>query len=256
MNGPEKDDFYVGYFDQAPPVVGAFVKGKVLLLLVLVAGVAALVALAQGTFAPAVFEFGNVRDFEGVIATKPYPMLRVSRPGESPGEAPTWSRYFLVDPFKFGADDRVANLDGKRVRLSGTLVYRDDQTMIEIDASRDIQVLGVAESGGGGLSFGTVTLVGEIVDSKCFLGVMNPGELKPHKACAVRCVSGGMPPVLVVRDGNGAARYFMLADTNGGQVNDRVLDLIAEPVRIQGEMVRMDNLWVLKADPATYQLVN
>jgi len=43
-------------------------------------------------------------------------------------------------------------------------------------------------------SLGTQTLVGEIVDSKCFLGVMNPGQLTTHRACAIRCISGGVRP--------------------------------------------------------------
>ena len=56
-----------------------------------------------------------------------------------------------------------------------------------------LQVIG--DGAGGNPSYqplGAVTLTGEIVDSKCFLGVMNPGNLKPHKACAIRCISGGI----------------------------------------------------------------
>ena len=41
---------------------------------------------------------------------------------------------------------------------------------------------------------------GEIVDPKCFFGVMKPGEGKPHKDCAIRCILGGIPPVLKVTD--------------------------------------------------------
>ena len=44
-----------------------------------------------------------------------------------------------------------------------------------------------------------VMLRGEIVDSKCYLGVMNPGEGTVHRDCAARCLSGGLPPMLVVR---------------------------------------------------------
>ena len=41
----------------------------------------------------------------------------------------------------------------------------------------------------------TFTLIGEIVDSKRYLGVMNPGNGKVHRDCAVRCLSGGIPPI-------------------------------------------------------------
>jgi hypothetical protein len=55
------------------------------------------------------------------------------------------------------------------------------------------------------VSLGTQTLIGEIVDSKCYLGVMNPGALIPHRACAIRCISGGIPPVLLVRQSDRSA---------------------------------------------------
>src|SRR5690606_3083584 len=100
---------------------------------------------------------------------------------------------------KFGAQPLVRGLAGRRVRLRGALIYRDNQTMIEIEPGS------LVETGMGSIpeqsvrEWGEVRLVGEIVDSKCFLGVMNPGNLKTHKSCAIRCISGGIPPVLLVR---------------------------------------------------------
>jgi len=42
-------------------------------------------------------------------------------------------------------------------------------------------------------TWGEFDLVGEIVDSKCYFGNMNPGNGKVHRDCAVRCMSGGIP---------------------------------------------------------------
>ena len=103
------------------------------------------------------------------------------------------------------------------------------------------------------ISLGRRTFIGEIVDSKCFLGVMNPGQLKPHRACAVRCISGGVPPVLLVRQTDGTARYLLLVAPDGQPVNQRVLDLVAEPVEITGEVERQGELLVLRADPKSYR---
>ena len=105
------------------------------------------------------------------------------------------------------------------------------------------------------VSLGTQTLIGEIVDSKCFLGVMNPGALTPHRACAIRCISGGIPPVLLVRQTNGPALYFLLVSRDGRPVNKQVLNLVAEPVEITGEVERQGELLVLRADPATYRRI-
>jgi hypothetical protein len=104
-------------------------------------------------------------------------------------------------------------------------------------------------------SLGRQTLIGEIVDSKCFLGVMNPGQLTPHRACAIRCLSGGVPPVLLVRPKDGPAIYLLLVSADGKPVNHQVLDLVAEPVEISGEVERQGELLILSADPATYRRI-
>ena len=94
--------------------------------------------------------------------------------------------------------------------------------------------------------------MGEIVDSKCFLGVMNPGQLLPHRGCAISCISGGIPPILLVRPKDGPPIYLLLVSGEGRPVNQQVLDLVAEPVQITGDVQRQGDLLILRADPATY----
>lgn len=101
----------------------------------------------------------------------------------------------------------------------------------------------------------SVTLKGEIVDSKCYLGVMNPGSLTPHRGCAVRCISGGIPPILLVRQEKGPPLYFLLVSSDGSPVNKQVLDMVAAPVEITGNIVRQGELSILRADPSTYRRV-
>jgi hypothetical protein len=101
------------------------------------------------------------------------------------------------------------------------------------------------------ISLGRQVFRGEIVDSKCWLGVMNPGALTPHRACAVRCLSGGIPPILLVRRPDGPPLHLLLADANGRPINDRILDLVAEPVTVEGELIQQGPLLVLRSDPAS-----
>jgi len=84
---------------------------------------------------------------------------------------------------------------------------------------------------------------------------MNPGQLTTHRACAIRCISGGIPPVLLVRQTNGAPLYFLLVSPGGRPVNKQVLDLVAEPVEITGDVQRQGELLILQADPSTYRRV-
>jgi len=100
---------------------------------------------------------------------------------------------------------------------------------------------------------GQVTLVGEIVDSKCYLGVMKPGNTKTHRDCAARCISGGIPPVFLVRDAQGNAGYYLLVGKDGETLNHEVLGMIAEPLEISGELRRLGDLMSLRADPATFR---
>jgi hypothetical protein len=248
------DEFYIGWEAKAAPGIGKAAR-KVALLIVLFALIAPVVlAISQHMIGASVFEWGTHKTLSGILQTRPYPHLLVPRPGQA-GSGSRFSSYYLVAPWKFGLDTQaLARFDGKSVTLKGTLIYRGNQTMVEtrpdwIEAKASANTDSLPES----VSLGRQTLMGEIVDSKCFLGVMNPGQLTPHRGCAIRCISGGVPPVLLVRQKDGPANYFLLVSAEGKPVNKQVLDLVAEPVEITGEVERQGELLILRADPATYR---
>jgi hypothetical protein len=94
---------------------------------------------------------------------------------------------------------------------------------------------------------GTVAVTGEIVDSKCYLGVMNPGQGKVHRDCAARCLSGGIPPIFITTDGH---EQFLLVGLDGRALGRDVLrEFIAEPIQIQGELLETGSTQLLKVDP-------
>lgn len=252
------DEFYIGWQGQAPQAIASHVRKTVVFVLLLAPVLGVLLVLAQRTIGKAAFEWGTTKTFSGILESQPYPHLLVARPGRS-GATP--SAYYLVAPFKFGLKpEALGTFDGKPVSLKGTLIYRGNQTMIE---ARPESIQLAPESAQGSAvtersrreNLGRQTLVGEIVDSKCYLGVMNPGQLTPHRACAVRCISGGIPPVLLVRSKAGPPLYFLLVSSDGRPVNKQVLDMVAEPVQITGEVERQGELLVLRADPQNFRRV-
>ena len=104
---------------------------------------------------------------------------------------------------------------------------------------------------------GPMTLRGEIVDSKCYLGVMNPGTRKPHRACAIQCIEGGIPPILLVRGATGDRdNQFLLVDENGDAVNDRIADYVGLPIEISGRAERLGDRLVLRAPLSGYRLLD
>ena len=248
------DEFYIGWEAKATPGIGKTVRKAVVIVLALALLAPVVLAVSQRMIGASVFEWGNIKTFSGILRSQPYPHLLVPRPGNADGLS-RYSTYYLVAPWKFGLDrEAIAPLDGKSVTLKGTLIYRGNQTMIEtkpewIQANENASPPAVPQ----GTALGKQTLVGEIVDSKCFLGVMNPGQLTPHRACAIRCISGGVPPVLLVRQKDNPAIYLLLVSADGKPVNKQVLDMVAEPVEITGEVERQGELLILRADPATYR---
>jgi len=240
------NDFYVGYLPKAPTVLARFLRKVILVLGLLAVTVALVLVFGQMPFASFAFEYGKLRSFEGVVETKPFPVLLVARPGEI-GQQDKYSRYLLVAPGKHGADDLVAIFDGKQVRLQGQLIHREGGTMVEITPG-SIAVIDPAPAVQPMTrDLGAVTVTGEIVDSKCYLGVMNPGQGKVHRDCAARCLSGGIPPIFVATDGH---EQLLLVGLDGRAIGrDALREFIAEPIQIQGELLETGSTQLLRVDP-------
>ena len=244
------DDFYVGYEPRMPKVLGYFVGTLVATLLLGVVALAVFVPALHREAASARSDFRDIREFDGIIVADPVPHLALPRPNDD-----GFSRYLLVGRGKSGPKIDLAALDRQYARVRGSLIYRGAQTLISVKSAEPLSepTSTLVQDALQREEIGTRTLQGEIIDSKCYFGTMRPGETKVHRGCAVRCISGGVPPMLLVRDENGNGLSFLLVDTDGSAVNDRVLDIVAEPVEITGEVERLGDVWVLKADPTTYR---
>jgi len=244
------NDFYIGYLPKAPTALGRFVRRIIIVLGLLTVTTALVLVVGQMPFANSAFEYGKVRSFEGVVVTQPFPTLLVARPGEV-GQQDKYSRYLLVAPGKHGADDLVATFDGKQVRLQGQLIYRKGGTMVEI-APGSIAVIDTAPAVQERTrDLGTVTVTGEIVDSKCYLGVMNPGQGKVHRDCAARCLSGGIPPIFVTTDGH--EQFLLVGLDRLALGRDALREFIGEPITIRGEVLARGDSRLLEIDPRSFR---
>ena len=251
-------DFYVGYLPKAQPALARFVRRVVFGLGLLAMLIASILAGSQSRLTASYFEFGRARTFEGIVSAAPYPALLVTRPGRPQADS-QFSRYLLVAPGKHGAAQLMAGREGKKVRLGGQLIYRlqesqDGATMIEI-VPGSIQELEIgAAPSVESVALGPLTLSGEIADSKCYLGVMNPGRGKVHRDCAARCISGGAPPIFIsVANGT---QYLLLDQTGHALGRDVLREFIAESITISGEAQRQGDTLFLAIDPQTLRHAN
>lgn len=244
------DEFFVGYLP-VPPETGRRMRGVIVGLVVFAAVVGSVLAIATGPFDRAKFEYGTEREWRGTLEATPVPVL-IARAEAAPGSAfSPLVRYPIVAQGKHGAGPMVAEFAGAAVRLKGTRIVREGTTMIELvpgTIERDQPQLppdGTPAPASRIEDLGRQTFAGEIVDSKCFLGVMNPGRLEVHRACALRCIAGGIPPMLFAKDADGRESRLLLVDATGHPVNDRVLPLVGRPVTLTGRLERRDDLHYL-----------
>ncbi|MBI1213806.1 MAG: hypothetical protein GC190_20285 [Alphaproteobacteria bacterium] len=234
-------EFYVGYLTM-PPRLKLIVRGLFAVLLGLIASDAWLIASLQpaagdGSWAD------TPREYSGTLSRTPYPMLRVNTPNGL-------KTYLLVSDEKRGAEAALGVTPDGPVKLSGFPIARSSIGMIEL-AADNVAVISEtpAIEEPAREVHGTATLDGEIVDSKCWLGVMRPGEGHLHKACASLCIRGGIPPMFVTRGVGDNPSVMLLTQADGSAVQpDTILPFVGDAVRLTGTIEKRGDLWVLKAD--------
>jgi hypothetical protein len=253
------DEFFIGWLPMPRGYV-QFLKPVVQTLLLTGITVAAALAFFQRDPGGGQWDDTKVVTLRGVAFSKPYAIVRV--PGEKPGDAPR--TYLLVEDGKFGALPRVSRFvqdreEGVPVEAKGTILHRDDRWMLALEVG-DESMRKLSQEEAIALPYlawspvqvlaDSITLRGEIIDPKCYLGAMKPGGGKTHKACAMRCIAGGIPPMLVTRDAANGKTLYLLVTPEGTVANDAVFPFVGDQVELAGRLEQHDDLLVLKVSPA------
>lgn len=254
MANPEPD-FYIGWQNNAPASHAHAVRWVIGVLIVLVPAMAVLLVWHQRGFSEAVFEYGQLTILEGQLIRQPVPFLRVPVKN-APTDAPLYERVLLIGNGKHGAQSTVRQwerqhgpLTSRNISIRGTLIYHEGHAALELSEETEsllnLPVPARVPTKPIAQSLGEVTLRGEITDPKCFLGVMKPGDGRPHRSCAVRCIAGGIPPLLWVRNGKNQGNGYLLVGPNGEMINNQIIDEIGCGVQIKGRLEQVDNWQIL-----------
>lgn len=251
-------DFYIGW---QPGAQGSFVKhmrAVIVFLFILMMGVAVAISFLQRKFSAGQFEFGSLTEVTGIYQSLPVPSLKVISKQDAFGNT-TYITMPLVGYGKSGADgiihemehENEISFENRMVTFRGSLIYDDGKTLLQIDKHDHpmvkVQTVSVIPQQVV-KELGHVELEGEILDPKCYFGVMKPGHGKPHRDCAIRCIEGGISPVFCVHNEKGETGYYLLVGSNGERINDRISDHVAEPVKIKARAVQYDDWIVLYLD--------
>ena len=250
-----KDSFFIGWSDKTPVDYAKKTRFFVLAALPVVLLAAFAFVNSQKPMNNAAFEFGTLTTVEGTLIEKPIPMLRMYMGNDLKGE-PIFQHLMLVDVVKFGAEKAIGTMEqmageslyGKAIKLRGTLIYYNGKTVLELtEEGKAFQ--GLSEQKAYTVlakeDKGSTKLRGEIVDPKCFFGVMKPGDGKTHKSCAVRCLSGGIPAILATEAKDGQQDYYILLGEDGQSINADLLDFTADHIQIKGKVEQMADWHIL-----------
>lgn len=261
----QEEEFYIGYYPNAPKNTATTIKIVVGILAAILVLVVVIITRSEKQMPNGQFEYGTMTELEGVVYSQPVPMLRVMTGTDANGGT-VYKSILLVNFLKHGADNLLAAYKKRGmteaqslVKLRGTLIYHDGVTLMELtdeeNALVDIKQTPTPVAALQRDDLGEKELNGEIVDSKCYFGVMKPGFGKPHRDCAIRCISGGIPPVMVIKNEKGEAQYFLLTGQNGQPINQEVLTFVGLPIRLKGRLEKMADWYVLKVNPSDIYLL-
>lgn len=239
------DDFFIGWLP-APVRYIQFLRPIILAGLFAFLGIGLLLPSSQQSPGTAQWYEGDEVTLAGTVDLLPYAVLRVK------DEALGNKTVFVVEMGKHGAHARLAAYQHQSVSLRGTLLHRDERWMLELAEEPDaIQTKPSLQPISRPVvhSLGTQTLRGEIVDSKCYLGAMKPGGGKTHKACAVLCLKGGIPPTFVTKDEQQRETYYLLTSTDGTPLSTDCYPFVGDRIEVKGQVEQHGDLKLLRLDP-------
>lgn len=244
----DKDEFYIGYLPKAPDSIAKVLALSVVALFVISGILGFVIANSQEEIQYNTFEFGELTELTGVLVEKPVPNL-VIKTGEDVNGKSLYKSILLVGFGKFGADKIVQHfqeqidqpLKETNITIRGTLIYSDGMSLLELTEEKGAFVKAEPLNDESfpdlnpTISEEKSEIIGEIVDSKCYFGVMNPGLGKPHMSCAIRCVSGGIPAVLHSKNDFKETDYHIVLGENGEAINQHLLPYVADATCIKGK---------------------
>lgn len=196
---------------------------------------------------PGRWDPAKVETWRGRLVMDPYPMLRFAGPDGR-------TRTALIGcPDKCGVALELTAFVGKLVEVSGSAAARGDHLMITAAKPfgwiREAADLVPPPDPAPGQALGALSLEGELMDAKCWLGSMRPGEGLTHKGCAELCVRSGLPLLFVTGGPERARRVFIAQRPDGAILDTAVLPFVADPVRATGEVRREDGWLRLRLAP-------
>jgi hypothetical protein len=239
----KNDEFFVGYLN-TPRGLASFYKILIPVLIITVAAFGIWFAQSQKGAGRGVWDLSGPSTISGYLTVDPYPVVHFV--GEKERSV------ILIQQGKLSANLLSLDYTNKWVTVSGFAIARGDWSMLELTASAEFLIQELQPAVDFKIEpMGDIALSGEIIDSKCFLGVMKPGSGKAHRACAAMCLRGGMPPMFVATNSNGEKFGYMLMHPNGESASLDLMGDVALPVEMKGQLEKRGDMYYIRYDKSS-----
>ena len=235
-----RDDFFVGWAGQLPRADAARFVIRVGLGCAVLLLVGLLLGRGQDDPGAAGFDPAGEVTRRGVLTLLPYPTLW-SAPDAS---HPAGHAMLLAGEGKRGAPVAPA-WEGRTVDAVGVIFRRGTLDMLQIDS------LTLVDAGAARMPVqaeGRWRIEGEICDGKCQAGAMRPGRGIAHRACAILCLNGDIPPVFVPTGPVAGQEFLLLGNADGGPGDTAWRSLVGLRVRLDGRLERRGDMLVFLAE--------
>lgn len=261
---PEPEEFYIGYQPKAGREYKKFIRLVIFALMVVSYFAVSFLVSNQRGFSNGKYDINQFTELEGTLMLEPFAAIKTFYGKDIYGN-PIVKTIPLVNYGKFGADPILQNIEQQHktdlpnlwVKIRGKLIFNHGVVLMELSEKEKsiLTVSPISKEQQKSIAapiiadMDSVTLTGQIIDPKCYFGVMKPGEGKPHSDCAIRCIAGGIQPLLMIKNQNGEETYFILRDEHLDPVNEKVIPYVGIPVTITGQLTKADDWFVLKINP-------
>lgn len=249
---PSDKPFFIGYLP-APEGLRLFLLSCAVSILAFFAVTGVILGLAQDAPESAGAVPGR-QTVTGVVETLPYPILHIQ---EGTDALPAGRTILLSGQGKNGAIDRAEPIHSRLGTASGLLLKRGDLDMLQLRGGQrglDL-VMGDPDEIPQAEPLGRWRLAGEICDGKCLAGAMRPGRGLAHKACAILCIDGGIPPVFVSTQPVEGAEFLLITGPGGTPLPPEAERHMAQYISIEGDISRHGTLLVFEIDPNTIEVL-
>jgi len=249
----KKKPFFVGYLG-VPKGLHDFLLIVAIVLVSSFGAASILVGATQDDPGVAGFRFDFGRQtVSGIVEAEPYPLLYVT---EGNDRIPAGRTLMLTGPGKSGVMNNVKQLEGTVIAATGIVVKRGDLEMLQVGrGNKAVVPADKVQPVPASNSIGKWRLQGEICDGKCLAGAMQPGRGLAHKACAILCVIGDIPPVFVSSNPVDGEEFLLVGNKNGGPITDELYDYIGQFVEIDAEIERRGDLLVMLVDAENVRVI-